>query len=61
MFPKPEGIDIEWVDGNPVIPLDDAVRQMLQTRAAYEPALEMIADEHNVDIDVNHHEKLSAD
>lgn len=43
LFPQAEGIDVKWVDGNPVIPLDDAASQMMQTRTAYEPALEMIA------------------
>lgn len=41
--PTRDGIDREWVDGNPVIPLDDAVNQMMEHRAACEPALEIIA------------------
>lgn len=61
LFPQSDGIDVEWVDGNPVIPLDDAVEQMMQTRAAYEPALEIIANEYDVDIDANHHDQLTAD
>nr|WP_226012016.1 helix-turn-helix domain-containing protein [Halomicrobium salinisoli] len=55
LFPKTDGIDAEWVDGNPVIPLDEAVDQMLTNRAAYEPALEIIADEYDVDVDASHH------
>ncbi|MFB6228163.1 MAG: helix-turn-helix domain-containing protein [Halobacteriales archaeon] len=61
LFPRGDGIDTEWVDGNPVIPLDDAVKQMRQTRAAYEPALEIIANEHDVDIDASHHDRPTAD
>jgi hypothetical protein len=61
LFPRSDGIDTEWVDGNPVIPLDAAVDQMMQARAAYEPALEMIADEHDIDIDASHHERPTAD
>jgi len=55
LFPETNGIDIEWVDGNPVIPLDDAVDQMMANRPAYEPALEIIADEYEMDIDASHH------
>jgi len=55
LFPKTDGIDAAWVDGNPVIPLDDAVEQLLENRPAYEPALEIIADEHDMDIDASHH------
>jgi hypothetical protein len=29
-------------------------------RSAYEPALGMIADEHDVDIDASHHDELAA-
>jgi hypothetical protein len=55
LFPKTDGFDVEWVDGNPVIPLDDAVEEMKRNRPAYEPALEIIADEHDVDVDATHH------
>jgi len=61
LFPKTDGIDAEWVDGNPVIPLDDAVDQMMENRPAYEPALEIIADEYDSDIDASHHSAMSAD
>lgn len=60
LFPQTDGIDTEWVDGDPVIPLDDAVEQMRGTRVAYEPALEMIVDEYDVDIDASHHDELPA-
>jgi hypothetical protein len=59
LFPQAEGIDIEWVDGNPVIPLDATVSQMVETRPAYEPALEMLADEHDVDIDASHRDEIA--
>jgi hypothetical protein len=61
LFPQAADIDVEWVDGNPVIPLDDAVSQMMETRPAYEPALEIIADEHDVDISASHHDQMTAD
>jgi len=61
LFPKADGIDVEWVDGNPVIPLDDAVEQMMENRPAYEPALESIAEEYEVDIDAAHHGGTTAD
>ncbi|WP_310921786.1 helix-turn-helix domain-containing protein [Haloarcula saliterrae] len=61
LFPKTDGIDVEWVDGNPVIPLDDAVDQMMENRPAYEPALEIIGKEYDRDIDASHHSAMSAD
>ncbi|MFB6360184.1 MAG: helix-turn-helix domain-containing protein [Halobacteriales archaeon] len=61
LYPTRDGIDQAWVDGNPVIPLDDAVEQMMGNRAAYEPALEIIADEHGLAIDASHHEPMAAD
>ena len=61
LFPQIDGIDTEWVDGNPVIPLDDAIDQMLNNRPAYEPALEIIADEYDRNIDASHHSAMSAE
>ena len=61
LFPKTDGIDAEWVDGNPVIPLDTAVDQMMENRPAYEPALEIIANKYDRDIDASHHSSMSAD
>ncbi|MBV0903493.1 helix-turn-helix domain-containing protein [Haloarcula salina] len=61
LFPETDGIETDWVDGNPVIPLDDAVDQMIDHRSAYEPALEQIADEYDIDIDATHHGTASAD
>ena len=55
LFPQTDGIEVEWVDGNPVIPLDEAVKQMTENRPAYEPALEIIADDHDVSVDAKHH------
>jgi DNA-binding Lrp family transcriptional regulator len=58
LFPQEDGIDIEWVDGNPVIPIAEAVDQMTKTRSAYEPALEIIADEYDVEIEAEHHGEM---
>lgn len=60
LFPVADGIDVEWVDGNPVIPLDDAVDQMVENRPAYEPALEIISEAYDVDIDAHHHEPATS-
>lgn len=60
LFPKSNDLDTEWVDGNPVIPLDDAVNQMAENRPAYEPALEIIADEYDREIDATHHSATTA-
>lgn len=54
LFPRTDGIEYEWVGGNPVIALGAAVEQMMDNRTAYEPALEMIAEMHDVDIDAYH-------
>ena len=60
LFPKTNNIEAEWVDGNPVIPLDDAISQMMENRPAYEPALEIIADKYDKDIDASHHSAMSS-
>lgn len=59
LFPKFGEIDIEWVEGNPVIPLATAIAQMTEHRSAYEPALEMIAEDYDIDIDAHHHKYVS--
>ncbi|MGM0718771.1 MAG: helix-turn-helix domain-containing protein, partial [Halobacteriota archaeon] len=59
LFPKSDDIEAEWVDGNPVITLDDAINQMMENRPAYEPALEIIADEYDRDIDASHRSAMS--
>jgi hypothetical protein len=41
--------------------LDEAIEQMTQNRPAYEPALEIIADEYDVDVEASHHEPATAD
>jgi len=61
LFPAMTGVETEWVDGNPVIPLDETVDQMMENRPAYEPALEIIADEYDVDVDASHHDRMTAD
>ncbi len=55
LFPQTGGIEAEWVDGNPVIPLEDALDRMMENRPAYEPALEIIDTKYDVDIDASHH------
>jgi len=55
VFPQTDGIDVEWVEGNPVIPLQQTIDQLVVHREAYEPALEIIADEYEVDIETAHH------
>ena len=54
MFPVAHEISREWVDGNPVIPLDETIDHMMEYRANYEPALEMVAEEYSRDIDASH-------
>lgn len=58
LFPRTDGFAVEWVDGNPVIPLQEAVDQMRANRPAYEPALKMIAEEY--DLEAFHHDTSSA-
>ncbi len=53
LFPTTD-ITREWVDGNPVVPLDETIDHMMNYRVNYEPALEMIADEYDRDIDASH-------
>jgi len=53
-FPTSGGITHEWVEGNPVIPLDETIDHMKEYRVNYEPALEMIADEYDRDITATH-------
>lgn len=54
LFPTTGGLEREWVDGDPVVPLEETIAHMREYRANYEPALEMIADEYGLDIDVEH-------
>ena len=54
LFPTSGDITREWVDGNPVIPLDETINHMMEYRVNYEPALEIIADEYDRDIDAAH-------
>lgn len=53
LYPVRDAIDRQWVDGNPVIPLEQAVDQMVENRAAYEPALEIIAEEYDVTVPID--------
>ena len=53
LYPTTDPSDPEWVDGNPVIPLSETIEYMQEYRWNFEPALEMVADEYDVDIDVD--------
>lgn len=54
LFPMADGLEREWVDGNPVVPLEETIAHMREYRVNYEPAMEMIADEYEIDIDAAH-------
>ena len=54
LFPTTETVTQEWVDGNPVIPLDDTIEHMMEHRVNYEPALEMIVAEYDCDLAASH-------
>ena len=54
LFPTTRSVTREWIDGNPVIPLDETIEHMMTYRVNYEPALEMIAAEYDRDIDASH-------
>lgn len=51
--PTTEQIVPTWVDGAPVIPLPETVEYMRAYRWNFEPALQMVADEYEVDVDVD--------
>jgi hypothetical protein len=53
LYPTTDPIDPEWSDGNPVIPLSETIDYMQEYRWNFEPALEMVADEYDIAIDVN--------
>lgn len=53
LSPTTEPLDHEWVNGAPVISLTETVAYMQEYRWNFEPALQMIADKYDVDIDVN--------
>jgi hypothetical protein len=61
LFPTDDGIDAEWVDGRPVLPLDEAIEMMMENRPAYEPALEIIAKQYDVEmsVDPTHHSQTA--
>ncbi|WP_259534160.1 helix-turn-helix domain-containing protein [Halalkaliarchaeum sp. AArc-CO] len=54
LFPTTGDLTREWVDGNPVVPLEETIDHMMRYRVNYEPALEMIADEYDREIDASH-------
>ena len=53
VYPTSDPIDPEWVDGNPVISLSGTIEYMQEYRWNFEPALKMVADEYDIDIDVD--------
>jgi len=54
LFPSADELEPEWVEGNPVISLDETISHMMENRVNYEPALEMIATEYDRDLDASH-------
>jgi hypothetical protein len=59
--PTRGGLERKWIDGNPVIPLERAIEQMMENRPAYEPPLEIIAEEYDVNVEANHVEPAVED
>lgn len=49
VYPTTDLIDPEWIDGNPVIPLSETVEYMQEYPWNFEPALEMVADEYDIE------------
>jgi hypothetical protein len=45
----------------PVIALARAFEQTMENRPAYEPALEFIAEEYDLNVEANHHETAAED
>jgi len=60
VYPTTDPIDSEWVDGNPVIPLSEAIEYMQEYRWNFESALEMVVDEYDIDVDVNRSDYVPA-
>lgn len=51
LSPTAEQLDREWVAGAPAVPLAETIAYMQEYRWNFEPALQMIAEEYEVDID----------
>ena len=49
VYPTTDPIGSEWVDGNPVIPLSETIEYMQEYRWNFEPALEMVANEYDIE------------
>ncbi|MEF8775604.1 MAG: hypothetical protein V5A43_03750 [Haloarculaceae archaeon] len=60
LYPRTDGIEMDCVDGHPLISVERAVDQMMENRPASEPALDVIAEEHDVDLDAEPHSKPSS-
>jgi hypothetical protein len=53
LYSTTEQFEYDWVDGNPVIPLSETTEYMQEYRWNFQPALQMVADEYEVDVDVD--------
>ena len=53
LCPTTDPLTPEWVDGAPVLPLAETIEYMQTYRWNFEPAVQMIADEYEVDVDVD--------
>jgi transposase len=51
VYPASESLTCEWVKGNPVIPLSETVEYIQEYPWNFEPALEMIVNEYDIEID----------
>jgi transposase len=60
VWPTADPIDAEWVDGNPVIPLLETVAYMEEYRWNFEPALQIVAEEYDIDVDVDRPDYVKA-
>jgi len=49
VYPTTDPIDPEWIDGNPVIPLSETIEYMQEYPWNFEPALEMVAHEYDIE------------
>ncbi len=56
LFPQ-EKIDAEWVENAAVIPLQETIAWAQQYQANFQPALEMLEEMHDVNVDVTYRER----
>lgn len=60
LYPTPNPAEPEWVEGKPVISLAETVAYMQEYPWNFKPALEMIADEYDIEVDVDNADYVSA-